>query len=310
MKIMTLLAMTATVLMLTAPAMAMGNKPSTPDSGSSGGTQSSGSTQSSDNGQGGGGSGGGGGEDGGDVLDTANDVVGNDAVQQGGEIIGDAIAKGGQSLVNQAYQYGNQGVPYDKVKQMAQTGTNIYAAGQTLKTASQAGDHVGWVATSAGYAAEGQYKGAAIQAVNGVSRTVTVSAIGGAATTAATTWAAGKLGALAGSWAGPLGAGAGFIIGCGAAYIGGKIWDKTIGQGADALTQKAADYDAQSQYGGTSQTGGKPGMTDFDGQTVAGETRDIGRDNAQQQVRDNIRTSRPSGGGGGGSGGCGGSCGR
>ncbi len=302
MKMMTFLAMGAMMLSLSAPAMAMGNKPSAPDAGSSGGG-------------------------GGSFSSTANDLGNNDGVQQAAGDLGAAIAKGGQALNDQAYQFGNQNpnIPYDKVKSMAQTGTNVYAGGKTLEYAGKAAPHVGWVATSAGYAAEGQYKGATVQAVNGVTRTVTVAKVGSAVATAGGVWATGKLGAVAGSWAGPLGAATGFVLGVGAAYLGGKIWDATVGQGADALTQKAADYDAQSQYGGTGTPGDDQPITTGGGGAswgegtpgddmpittgVASDTRDIGRDNAQQQVRDSIRTSRPSGGSGGG-GGCGGPCGR
>lgn len=276
MKTMTFLTLGAMMLSLSAPAMAMGNKPSTPKAGSTSG--------------------------GGSFIRTANDIGNNDGVQQAAGDIGGAIAKGGQSLVNDAYQFGNQNpnIPSDKVQQMANTGTNVFAAGKTIEYAGKAAPHVGWMATSAGYAAEGQYKGAAIQAVNGAGRTLFVA------------WAGGKAGALIGSAGGPLGTAAGFILGVGAAYLGGKAWDASIGQGADALTQEAADWDAQSQYGDDQDIttgGGGASWGEGDGTPgddmpittgVASDTRDISRSNAQQQARDNIRTSRPSGGGGGG----------
>lgn len=285
MKIMTTLGLMAIMMSLSAPAMAMGNKPQNPQS-NVGGSQSSGSSSS--------------GDDGG-VMSTANDLGNNDAVQQGAGDLGEAIAKGGQSLVNQGYEAANNGATNANAQKIINTGTNIFAGGKTLEYAGKAAPHVGWVATSAGYAAEGQHKGAAIQAVNGVTRTVTIAKIGAAAASAGGIWATGKLGALAGSWAGPLGAATGFVIGCGAAYVGGKIWDKTLGQGADALTQKAADMDAQSQYGADSQDGGQASS----GGGGAGWDGGNGRDNAQQTVRDNIpRPPVGSGSGGGGGGGC------
>lgn len=217
----------------------------------------------------------GGSGDGGGILTTANEIANNDAVQQAAGDVGDAIAKGGQSLVNDGWNRAlNQGATQSNANKIIKTGTAIFAAGKTLAIAGKAAPHVGWVATTAGYASTGQYKGAAIQAVNGLTRTVTVSKIGAAAGTAGAIWATGKLGALAGSWAGPLGTAAGFVIGCGVAYLGGKIWDKTIGAGADVLTQKAADWDAKSQYGGKRQSG-------------------WGRDGARGNARNNARPSPP-----------------
>jgi len=171
--------------------------------------------------------------------------------------------------------------------------------GTAINVGATAAPFVGAVSTAAGYAAEGQSAGALIQGVNGVTRSYAVAKAGGAAATAGAIWATGKLGAAAGSWAGPLGAGTGFILGVGAAWLAGKLWDNTIGAGADALTQKVQDINAGMKYAG--------GRSEFEGQTVAGETRDISRDSVQQQTRENIRISRPSGGGGGG---CGGDCGR
>jgi len=248
----------AIMMSLSAPAMAMGNKPADPGPAAAGG---------------------------GGVMSTANDLGNNDGVQQAAGDVGAAIAKGGQTLVNQGYEAANNGATNANSQAIIKNGTNIFGAGKTLEYAGKAAPHVGWVATSAGYAAEGQYKGAAVQAVNGAGRTIFVA------------WAGGKAGALIGSAGGPLGTAAGFILGVGVAYWGGKAWDATIGQGAEALTQKAADMDAQSQFGGIDKE-----KSEFDGQTVAGETRDITRDNAQQTVRDNI--PRPTSGGSSCGGGC------
>ena len=198
MKIMTTLGLMAIMMSLSAPVLAMGNKQQDSSPGSS-------------------------------VVSTANSLGNNDGVQQGAGDIGAAVAKGGQTLVNQGYEAANNGATNANAQKIINNGTNIFAGGKTLEYAGKAAPHVGWVATSAGYASEGQYKGAAVQAVNGVTRTVTVAKIGAAAATAGGIWVAGKLGAVAGSAAGPLGTLGGFIIGCGAAYVGGKIWDSTVG---------------------------------------------------------------------------------
>ena len=212
--------------------------------------------------------------------------------------------KADKPLVNQGYEAANQGATNANSQAIVNNGVKVFTYGKAVEYTGKAAPHVGWAATSAGYAAEGQYKGAAIQAVNGCTRTVTVAKIGAAAATAGGIWATGKLGALAGSWAGPLGAGTGFIIGCGAAYIGGKIWDKTIGEGADALTQKAADWDAQNRDADDPQDGQSSGGGGGAG-WGADAARDGARDTTTQQVRDNMPRPRPPTWGSGG-----GDCGR
>lgn len=238
------------------------------------------------------------------VVSTANSLGNNDAAQQATGDIGAAVAKGGQALVNQGYEAANQGATNANSQGIINNGVKVFTYGKAVEYTGKAAPHVGWVATSAGYAAEGQYKGAAVQAVNGVTRTVTVAKIGAAAATAGGIWVSGKLGALAGSAAGPLGTLGGFIIGCGAAYVGGKIWDNTVGAGADALTQKTADWDAQSQYAGDTQDGRSSGGGGGSG-WGDDNARDGARDATTQQVRDNMPRPRPPTGGGGG-----GDCGR
>ena len=305
MKTMTVLAFAATMLSLAAPAMAMGNKPVVSSSGQTGSGQTVGQKAAAV---------------GEAAVNMVNEIGNNDAAQQAGGDIGEGLAKAGQALTNDGWnRHLNQGMTEGNLKNITDTGRQMFVGGKALEYGSKAAPHVGGLSTAAGYFAEGQNKGAAIQAVNGVGRGAALSYIGSAAGTAGGAWAAGKLGALAGSWAGPLGTGAGFIIGIGAAYLGGKIWDKTIGAGADALTQKAADWDAQSQYandpnpdrvtgGGGGASWGEEGALGDDMPIttgVASETRDISRDNVQQQARDTIRISRPSGGGGGSGGDCG-----
>lgn len=219
------------------------------------------------------------------VVQAGNELGLNDGAQQAAGDIGAGVANYGKKLVDDAYNFGNQGVSDSKVKEMANAGTKVFGYGKAVEYTGKAAPHVGWAATSAGRAAEGDYTGAAIEGVNGATRAVTVAKIGTAAGTAGGIWVAGKLGAMAGSWAGPLGAGAGFVIGCGAAYVGGKIWDHTIGAGAEALDQKVKDWNAERQYAGD---------------------RDLQRQNAQQ-IRENSPqrpTGGGSGGGGGGLGGC------
>jgi len=226
-------------------------------------------------------------------ISIANDIGNNDGTQQAVGDLSSAMAKGGQSLVNDGFDRAlNQGATQSNANKIIKTGTKIFVAGKSIEYASKVAPHVGWVATSAGYASTGQYKGATVQAVNGVTRTVTVAHIGTAVGTGVGIWVGGKLGAVAGSWAGPLGAGAGFILGAGAAYVGGKIWDNSIGVGADALTQKAADWDSKSQYGGKPKT--KPGGYSTGGGAGAKWGRDGARDNVRQN-RPPVR--RPAGGG-------------
>ena len=205
---------------------------------------------------------------------TVNDLANNDAVQQGAGDAGGAIVKAGNAIMNPGYEALNNGFDNSRVQTAIKNGTNIAAAGTIIKASATAAPHVGWIATSAGTASTGDYSGAAIQAVNGATRTATVGYVG----TAVGIWAGGKIGAMAGSWGGPLGAGAGFIIGCGAAWVGGKIWDAGIGKGAEALDQWDKNVKAETQYGGM---GG----------------RNVGRQNAQQVGRSSRpKPPRPSGG--------------
>ncbi len=184
------------------------------------------------------------------AVNTANELGNNDAVQQAAGDAGQAVSNYGGKIINEGYGYINNGVDNGRVRNMINNGTNIAVGGKVVEWTGKAAPHVGWVATSAGRASTGDYSGAAIEGVNGAARTITVGKIGTAAGTAGGIWVAGKLGAVAGSWAGPLGAGAGFIIGCGAAYLGGKIWDKTIGKGAHAIDQKVKDWEAERRYAG------------------------------------------------------------
>lgn len=228
------------------------------------------------------------------AVSKVNELGNNDALQEAGGRAGEGFANIGSNQVNQAWNYtdstGNLTKP---AQQMANNGVRIFATGKAIEYGSKAAPHVGWVATSAGRAYEGDYSGAAVDGANGLGRTLTVAKIGTAAGTAGGIWVAGKLGAVAGSWAGPLGAGAGFIIGCGAAYVGGKIWDKTVGKGADALDQKIQDWKAEGKYG-----------ISVDQRQAITTSRDAVRGATSGAVRDAIRSG--SGGGSSGSrpGGC------
>lgn len=204
------------------------------------------------------------------VTQQVNDLANNDGVQQAAGDAGGAIVQVGQNVMNPGYEQLNNGINNSRVQTAIQNGTNIAAAGTIIKASATAAPHVGWIATSAGTASTGDYSGAAIQAINGGARTVTIAHVGTTVGTAAGVYVGGKLGAVAGSWAGPLGAGAGFIIGCGAAYIGGRIWDAGIGQGAEALDQWDKNVKADNKYGGTRS----------------------GRNNAQQ-IRRTTRPTKP-----------------
>ncbi|MFZ5807036.1 MAG: hypothetical protein ACOY3I_07515 [Verrucomicrobiota bacterium] len=231
-----------------------------------------------------------------DAVDAANALGNNDAAQQAAGDAGAAIAKGGQHLVDKAYDFGlNHGVPQDKVNEMANTGSKVFGYGKAIEYTGKGAPHVGWIATSAGRATEGDYSGAVIEGVNGVTRTTAVGAIG----TAAGVWAGGKVGAMAGSWGGPLGAAAGFVIGCGAAWVGGQIWDSTIGAGANALDQRVHDWQSDSEFAGPRHPSNRP-----ENERPDSTTRNIGRNNAQQTTQNINRTiSRPPSGGSGGGGG-------
>ena len=133
---------------------------------------------------------------------------------------------------------------------MAGTGTSIWVSGTAVKLSGEVAPHVGWMASAGGRAAEGDYRGAAIESANGASRTAAVGYLGTAVGTSVGIWASGEAGALLGAPAGPWGIAAGFIAGCGAAWLGGMVWDETVGAGADHLDQWSADRQAQNQYGG------------------------------------------------------------
>ena len=112
------------------------------------------------------------------VQQTANDLGNNDAVQQAAGDLGEGIAKQGGKLIDQGYGYINNGINNSKTQQIVKTGTNIAAGGKILEWTGKGAPHVGWIATSAGTASTGDYSGAAIQAVNGGTRTVVVGAMG------------------------------------------------------------------------------------------------------------------------------------
>jgi hypothetical protein len=274
MKTMTILALLSMMLSLSAPAIAMSNRSQESSPGSS-------------------------------VVSTANSLGTNDGLQQAAGDLGAGAANIGKGLVNDAYERGlNQGATDANVKQMANTGAKVFGYGKAVEYAGKAAPHVGWVATTAGHVAEKDYTGAAIQGINGCTRTVAVAKIGTVAGTAGGIWVAGKLGAVAGSAAGPLGTLGGFLIGVGAAYVGGKVWDKTIGAGADAVDQKVKDWQAHSQYAGDPHDGESSGGGGGAG-WGADAARDGARDTTTQQVRDNMPRPRPPTGGSGG-----GDCGR
>ena len=159
------------------------------------------------------------------VMSAGNTLGNNDGLQQAAGDIGAGIAEGGKTLANQAWdRHLNAGATQANTQRAVDTATRVFGYGKAVEYAGKAAPHVGWVATSAGHASTGDYTGAAIQGVNGCARTVAVAKIGTVAGTAGGIWVAGKIGATAGSLAGPLGTLGGFVIGVGSAYVGGKIW--------------------------------------------------------------------------------------
>jgi len=226
----------------------------------------------------------------GNLVNQANTAGNDDTVQEAAGRAGEAIGNFGSNQYNAAWQHTNStGNLTARAQNMANTGVKIAMTGKAVEYTAKAAPHVAWVSTSAGYASTGDYEGATLEAVNGGTRTVVVAHVA----TAAGVWAGGKVGALCGSWGGPLGAFAGFVVGCGAAYIGGKVWDAGIGKGKDALGQKISDWKAESRYGGTGGRGNQ-----------RANARNNAR-NATSTVRQTTRTtSRPSRSGCDGRGSC------
>jgi len=173
---------------------------------------------------------------------TLNNAGNNDAMQEGVSRIGEGISKGGQRLVNQAYGYGltNPNIPGSKVDAMVKTGVRVFANGKAIEYVAKAAPHVGWMASTAGKLDAGDRTGAAITATNGLARTVAIGWAGAAAGTA-----------VVGTSVAAAPVALGFVVACGAAYTAGKIWDYTIGYGADVLDQKVHNLKAELAYGQT-----------------------------------------------------------
>jgi len=218
----------------------------------------------------------------GNLVQKANEAGNDDTYQEAAGRIGDAAQKFGNNQFVEAHKYTNSaGKLTARAQNMANRGKDIATRGGGLAAAAKAAPHVAWVSSSAGYASTGDYEGATLEAVNGGTRTVVVAHVA----TAAGIWAGGKVGAMFGSWGGPLGAFAGFVVGCGTAYVGGKVWDAGIGKGKDALGQKISDWKAESRYGGTGGRGNQRGNARNNARNAAGQVRQTTR-----------TTSRPTGG--------------
>ena len=196
------------------------------------------------------------------TVDTANRIGNDDKYQEFFGRVGKLIEEGGRYLMRQGWK-GYTQISWrqrnDLLKisrEIIKTGKTVIVNGKRIAKAAEIAPHVGWLATTAGNFAEGNYKGGLVQAVNGCARTVTLSLAAGAAGTSATVAAhagvfyiCGKIGAVGGSWAGPVGIAAGFVIGIGVAYVGGKIWDATLGKGANCLDQKFNDWKKEGLLG-------------------------------------------------------------
>jgi len=231
----------------------------------------------------------------GNLIQKANEAGNNDTVQEASGRVGEAVGNAGSGQYNSSWQHTDSaGQLTPKAQNMADTGIKVAMTGKAVEYTAKAAPHVAWASTSAGYVSAGDYEGATLEAVNGGTRTVVVGYMGKTAGTAVGVWVTGKIGLLYGSWGGPLGALAGFVIGCGAAYLGGEVWDKGIGKGKDALGQKISDWKAEAQYGGTGGRG-----------PDRANARNNSR-NAASTVRQTTRTtSRPSRSGCDGRGSCG-----
>jgi len=191
---------------------------------------------------------------------TSETVVKELAVDTGKEsigVIGEGLKRRGGEMTSDAFRSGHgPAFGSEDARRLADEGLRTTRIGEIVDKGGTAISHAEWVSSAAGRAYEEDYAGAAIEGVNGFSRTVATGAAGKAAGQAAGIWIAAKVGAQFGAIGGPVGLVGGFVIGVGVGYLGGKLWDYTIGSGAKALDQKVADWQARRQYLGTGSRGG------------------------------------------------------
>ncbi len=196
-------------------------------------------------------------QDGSAVETVAKEI----AVDMGKESIGvlsDGAKKTGEEMTRDAFRRGHGPAFSDEqARRLADKGAQATRAGEILEKGGKAISHAEWISKTAGRAYEKDYSGAAIEGVNGFSRTVATGAMAKKAGVASGVWIAGKAGAKFGALGGPVGALGGFVIGVGVGYVGGKIWDWTIGSGAQALDQKIGDWEARRKYLGPGPGGGQ-----------------------------------------------------
>ncbi|MCD6532634.1 MAG: hypothetical protein J7L25_00980, partial [Deltaproteobacteria bacterium] len=196
------------------------------------------------------------------IVDTANRIGNDDKYQEFLGRVGQLIEEGGRYFMRQGWKGYTQIAWRQKSnllkisREIVKTGKTVIVNGKRIAYAAGKAPHVGWIATTAGNFAEGNYKGGTVQAINGCARTLVVGFAAGVAGTSATVAAhasifyiCGKIGAVGGSWAGPVGIAAGFVIGIGVAYVGGTIWDLTIGKGTNWLDQKFNDWEKEKLIG-------------------------------------------------------------
>jgi len=186
------------------------------------------------------------------MVDFANSLGSNDAVQYGSGSLFGGIAKKGEWIVNWIYEHQakNPAISNRTVEKYANRGVRIFINGKALEYTAQVAPYVGGFSSAAGRAYEGDYSGASIEAMNGVGRAATIGYVGSAAGTAVGIWASGEAGAAAGSVVGPVGTVAGFLAGCVVAYTAGKIWDHTVSVAANTVDQEMQDLKANLKYTG------------------------------------------------------------
>ncbi len=181
------------------------------------------------------------------TVNTANNAGNNDGLQQLFSDTGKEIAKTGQHIVNKAVEFGQQNpnLPGSNVDSVVKTGVRVISNGKVIENVAILAPHVAWIASTAGKLDAGDRTGAVITATNGLGRTIAVGWVAGTLGTLAT----GAVATGAAVTAGPIALG--FVVGCGVAYGAGKIWDYTIGSGAEVLDQKVHDLKAGLSYGQT-----------------------------------------------------------
>jgi len=140
---------------------------------------------------------------------TSETVVKELAVDTGKEsigVIGEGLKRRGGEMTSDAFRSGHgPAFGSEDARRLADEGLRTTRIGEIVDKGGKAISHAEWVSSAAGRAYEEDYAGAAIEGVNGFSRTVATGAAGKAAGQAAGIWIAAKVGAQFGAIGGPVG---------------------------------------------------------------------------------------------------------